>query len=69
MLLHASRDGKDVRIENDVLRWKTDAIDQYVVSSRCDLCLALERIGLAGFIEGHDHDGGPVTAHQVSRGG
>ena len=64
MLLHAGRDGEDVRIENDVLRRKADAIDQNVVSARGDRCLALEGIGLSGFIEGHDHDGGPVTAHQ-----
>ena len=64
VLLHAGRHSKDVRIEDDVLRRKADAVDQDVVGARGDLGLALEGVGLARFVERHDHDGGAVTAHQ-----
>ena len=47
VLLHAGRDGKDVGIEDDVLRRKADAVDQDVVGARGDRGLALERVGLA----------------------
>ena len=69
MLLHAGRHGKDVRIENDVLRREADAIDQNVIGARRDRGLAFERVGLACFVEGHDDDGGAVAAHQLARGG
>ena len=55
---------KDVRIENDVLRRKADAIDQNVVGARGDRGLALESIGLAGFVERHDHHSGAIAAQQ-----
>ena len=69
VLLHAGRDGKDVRIEDDVLRRKADAVDQDVVGARGDRRLALEGVGLAGFVERHDHDRGAVAAHDAGRGG
>ena len=47
MLLHAGGDGKDVGIEDNILRRKADAIDQNVVGARANFRLALERIGLA----------------------
>ena len=65
VLVHAGGDGKDVRIEDDVLRRKADAVDQNVVGARGDRLLLLERVGLARFVERHDHDGGAVAAHQL----
>ena len=64
VLLHAGGDRKDVRIEDDVLRRKADAVDQNVVGARGDLLFLFQRVGLAGFVERHDHDGGAVAAHQ-----
>src|ERR1700720_3768127 len=64
VLLHAGGDGKDIRIENNVLRRKADLVDKNVVGARTDLCLAFERIGLSRFIERHDPDGWALTAHQ-----
>ena len=40
VLLHAGGDGEDVRIEDDVLRRKADAVDQDVVGARGDRRLA-----------------------------
>ena len=65
MLLHAGRHGKDVRIEDDVLRRKADAVDQDFVGARGDRRLALERIGLARFVERHDDDRGAVAAYEL----
>ena len=69
VLLHAGRDGEDVRIEDDVLRREADAVDQDVVGARGDRRLALERVGLALLVERHHHDGGAVAAHDAWRGG
>src|SRR5271156_6749580 len=64
MLLHTGGDGKDVRVENNILRWEADAVDQNVVGARANRSLLLKRVGLAKFIERHHHDGRAVAAHQ-----
>ena len=63
VLMHAGRDGKDVRIEDDVLGRETDLIDQYVVGALADRGLAFERVGLPFFVKRHHHHSGSVTAH------
>ena len=65
VLLHAGGDGEDVRIEDDVLGRKADRVHQNVVGALADRRLALERVGLALFVEGHHHHGGAVAAHDL----
>jgi len=63
MLFDAGGHGEDVRIEDDVLRRETHLVDQDAVGARTDLHLARTGIGLAVFVEGHHHRGGPVAQH------
>jgi hypothetical protein len=66
VLLDAGRDREDVRIEDDVLRREADLLRSgCLVGARADLDLALEGVGLALFVEGHDDDGGAVAAHDL----
>ena len=63
VLLHPGGDGENVGVEDDVLGRKADLVDQDVVGAFGDRAFALERVGLALLVEGHDHDGGAVAAH------
>ena len=63
VLLDAGGDGEDVGVEDDVLGREADLLGEDAVGARADLRLALERVGLALLVEGHDHDGGAVAAH------
>ena len=65
VLLDAGRDGKNVRIEDDVLGRKTDLFGEDAVGARADRDLAGFRIGLALLVEGHHHHGGTVAAHHI----
>ena len=67
MLLDAGSDREDIGIEDDVLGWKTLA-DQQVVGARADLDLALLGVGLAGLVERHDDDRGPIVADLAGMG-
>ncbi len=69
VLLDAGRDREDVRIEDDVFRREADLVDEDVIGARADLGLALERIGLALFVEGHHHHGRAIAAHDLARDG
>ena len=62
VLLDAGRDREDVRVEDDVLRRETRLLGEDLVRARADLDLALPRVGLAFFIEGHHHHGRAVAA-------
>src|SRR6185437_10081674 len=64
MLLDAGSDGEDIRIENNVFRWKADFLREQLVGAAADRDLALQRISLALLVERHDDDGGAVAAHQ-----
>ena len=55
VLVDAGGDREHVRVDDDVLGRKADAIDQQIVASPRDLRLALQRVGLALFVERH-HD-------------
>ncbi len=65
VLLDPGRDGKDVRVEDDVFRGKPGLFGQQLVGPLADLDLAFIGVGLALFVEGHDDDGGTVSAHQL----
>src|SRR3981081_1895559 len=56
---------QNVRIENDVVRWKLCALRQKFVSAGADVDLALKAIGLALFIEGHEDDRGAVSSNRL----
>ena len=61
MLVDARRDGEDVRVEDDVLRLEPVRREQ-LVGTLADFDLALGGVGLANFIEGHDHHSSTVGA-------
>ena len=63
VLLHPGRDGENVGVEDDVLGRKADLLDKDVVGALGDGAFALQCVGLARFVEGHDHDRGAVPAH------
>ncbi len=63
VLFDARRDGKDVGIEDDVLRREADLFGQDLVGARRNLDLALLGVGLALLVEGHHHHRGAVPAH------
>ena len=56
MFLDACRDRENIRIEDDVLRRKADLFDKDLIGALRYRDLALERVGLALFVEGHHHD-------------
>ena len=56
MLLEAGRDGKDVRIEDDVGRIEPGVVDEQRVRALADLDLALDRVRLSLFVERHHDD-------------
>ena len=61
MLVDPGGDGEDVGVENDVLR--VGAVgDQQLVGALADRDFALCRVGLADFVERHDHDRGAISA-------
>ena len=64
VLLDAGGDGEDVGIEDDVLGREAGLFGQQLVGAGADRDLALQRVGLALLVEGHDDDGGAVGAHQ-----
>jgi len=61
VLFDTGCDGKDIRVENDVLRREADLIDQQAVGARANFHLSGPGVGLAMLVEGHHHDGGAVA--------
>ena len=64
VLFDAGRDGKDVRVEDDVLGRKVGLFRQKLVGARADRDFSLECVGLALFVERHHHDRGAIVAHE-----
>ncbi len=61
VFLDAGADGENVRIENDVAAEKADFFGEELVGAAADGEFVIDFGRLAGFVEGHDHDGGAVT--------
>ena len=61
VLLDAGGHGKDVGIEDDVLRGEADLLHQNPVRAPADLDLSCGRLRLSLFVEGHHHDGSAVS--------
>ena len=64
MLLDAGRDREDVGIEDDVLGREVRLLGEKLVGARADRDLALERVGLALFVERHHDDRRAIGAHE-----
>jgi hypothetical protein len=65
MLLDASADGEDVRIDDDVLGREAGLAGEQLDRPMGDGDAALDGLGLPSFVEGHDHDRGTVAARQA----
>ncbi len=63
VLFDAGRHGEDVRIEDDVLGREADLLGQELIGALANVDLALDGVGLALLVEGHDDDGGAVAQH------
>ncbi len=55
VFFNTGRHGKDVRVENNVLRRETDFIDQHAVGTLTDFIFARFGIGLTLLVERHHH--------------
>ena len=64
VLLDPGCDGKDVGVEDDVLRHESCLLGEELVGAAADLHLALEGVGLAELVEGHHDSGCPVLADE-----
>ncbi len=64
VFLEPGGDGQDVRVEDDVERVDAGRPGEQRVGPGADLDLALDRVGLARFVEGHHDHGGAVAAHR-----
>src|SRR6202043_3743599 len=58
VLLDAGRDGKYIRIEDDVLGGKADHVGEQAVGARTDGELAVDGLPLAAPLERHDDNSG-----------
>ena len=61
VLLHPGGDGEDVRVDDDVVGREADLVDEQMVGPPGDVDLAIDGVGLADLVEGHDDDGGAVV--------
>jgi len=64
VLLDARGDGQYVRVEDDVLRRETRAVDQETVGAGADADFLIACRGLALLIKGHHHRGGTIAAQE-----
>lgn len=62
VFLDAGRDGKDVRVEDDVFGREAGFFGQQFVGAGADLDLARLGICLPNLVEGHDDDGSAIGA-------
>ena len=68
VLLNACRHREHIGIEDNVFRRKADFLRQHFVRAGADFDLALKRVCLAFFVEGHDYDRRAITAHDFGVG-
>ena len=64
VFLDTGRNRKDIRIEDNILRRKTDLPGQDFVGTCTNLDFTLSGIGLSFLVKGHDNGCGTVTPHQ-----
>ena len=64
MLFEAGGDRQDVRVEDDVERIEPRLVHEQAIGALADVDLALDRVGLAPLVEGHDDDGGAVPPYE-----
>ena len=65
VLFNACSHGKDVGVENNILRRKAHFIHQYAVGTLANLNLARARIGLALLVKSHYHGSRAITLNQL----
>ncbi len=65
VLFDTGRNGKHIRVEDNVFGQNPGLLRQELVGARADLNLALVSIGLPHFVKSHDDDGSAVIAHQT----
>ena len=65
VFLYACGHGENIWIENNVLGREADDAREDVIATGAYLYFARARVGLAGFVEGHDHHRRAVTPHQA----
>ena len=65
VLLDSRGDGKDVRVEDDVLGREPGLAEEQVVRAPEDLDLPLDRVGLPALVERHDDDRGAERADRA----
>ncbi len=68
VFLDASGDGKDVRVDDDVVGREADLVDQEVVRPPGDVDLAFDGVGLADLVERHHDHCGAVVETRASLG-
>src|ERR1700746_518038 len=65
MLFNAGADRQNVRIENDILRRKSDFFRKDPISAGTDLDFASDRVRLAGLVKCHYHHRGAIPADSL----
>jgi hypothetical protein len=60
MLLYACCDGKYIRVENNIIRWKADFFGEDAVRAFANLCFAPEAVCLSCFVKSHYYYGSSV---------
>ena len=63
MLFDTGRHGENIRVKDDIFRRETHLFGENFVRPAANFNFPLAGIGLAHFIKGHHHHGGPVAAH------
>ena len=64
VLLDAGGDGEDVGVEDDVFGREIGLLGEQLIGARADRDFALQRVGLALFVERHDDHRRAIGAHQ-----
>ena len=61
MLLHTCGNGKNIRVEYNILRCKTHLFGKYCISTLADFNLSFFGIGLPFFIKSHNNHCGTIS--------
>ena len=55
VFFHACTHWKNIGVKNDILRWKTNSINEQVIGAFANFNSAIKGIGLTRFIKSHDN--------------